>query len=292
MLGSGVSITTDAMLLAIENQVDMLLVDGQGQVKGRIWSPKFGSISTIRKQQVYFAESPLGAAWLISVLRKRLESSGELLQSLLRDRPARQKMLQEAVLRIHALQVKLEQETIRPLDDELKAKLRGWEGAAGRAYFGAIGKIIPELYRFNKRSRRPAVDMANCSLNYLYGMLYGHVELALIKAGIDPYIGIFHRDEYNRPVLVYDFIESYRVWAEAVLLKLCFRRVLDQSMFSENKGGFWLETEGKRIVITAMNDFLNETIQHKGKRRSRLFHLQEDAYELAQHMLTAEKNER
>jgi CRISPR-associated protein Cas1 len=289
MLGAGVSITTDAIFLAIDHQIDIIMVDGQGKVQGRVWSAKFGSISTIRKQQVFFASGIAGGSWLMQVLAHRLQGGMDLLKSLMRDRPAKRKQLAQAIGRIQTLQDKISNEPPRPLDDELKSKLRGWEGAAGRTYFQALGQVVPEAYRFAKRSRRPSADMANCCLNYLYGMLYGQVELALIKAGIDPYIGVFHRDEYNRPVLVYDFIEKYRVWAEAVLLKLCFRKMLDPSMFSQRKGGLWLETEGKRITILAMNDFLNEVIQLNGKRRSRLVHLQEDAHGFAKIIL--EENE-
>jgi CRISPR-associated protein Cas1 len=57
-------------------------------------------------------------------------------------------------------------------------------------------------------------------------MLYGHCESALIHAGLDPFIGIMHRDEYNRPVLVYDFIEQFRHWADYVVCHLCLQEVV------------------------------------------------------------------
>jgi CRISPR-associated protein Cas1 len=33
----------------------------------------------------------------------------------------------------------------------------------------------------------------------------------LNKSRYDPYVGVMHRDEYNRPVLAYDVIEKFRV---------------------------------------------------------------------------------
>lgn len=62
--------------------------------------------------------------------------------------------------------------------------------------------------------------MVNALLNYGYGILYGSIQVELIKAGIDPYIGVLHRDNYNKPVLVYDIIELYRTWIDEVVFSL------------------------------------------------------------------------
>ena len=67
-------------------------------------------------------------------------------------------------------------------------------------------------YAFESRSRNPA-DPFNCMLNYSYGILYSNVEKACIIAGLDPYIGIMHTDNYNKKALVYDIVEMYRdIW--------------------------------------------------------------------------------
>jgi len=38
--------------------------------------------------------------------------------------------------------------------------------------FETLGKLIPEKYAFEARSRNPAKDPFNCMLNYSYGILY------------------------------------------------------------------------------------------------------------------------
>ena len=96
------------------------------------------------------------------------------------------------------------------LMDEAGPKIRAYEGQASRQYFQCVSKHMPFRFQFSGRSRHPAEDMVNALLNYAYGILYGHIESALIKSGLDPYIGFFHRDEYNRPVLTYDVIEPFR----------------------------------------------------------------------------------
>ena len=76
------------------------------------------------------------------------------------------------------------------------------------------------------------MDIVNALLNYGYGILYGRIEGALIKSGIDPYIGVLHRDDYNRPVLVYDVIELYRIWVDYVVYSLVAQKVINSDYYS------------------------------------------------------------
>lgn len=51
-LSKGAQITSDAVILAVEHEIEVLFIDKGGKPVGRIWSPKYGSISTIRKTLV------------------------------------------------------------------------------------------------------------------------------------------------------------------------------------------------------------------------------------------------
>jgi CRISPR-associated protein Cas1 len=168
--------------------------------------------------------------------------------------------------------------------------LRGWEGQASRIYFSTITKYLPEKYRFEQRSQHPALDVANAFLNYGYGVLYGKIEGSLIKAGIDPYIGILHRDEYNRPVLVYDVIELYRIWVDYVVFTLLAQNAISDECYSiREDGAYWMEPLGRRILIQSLNDYLDETISKGGVVRSRLTHMNLYIQDLAQKLKRFEK---
>ena len=43
-ISKGASITSNAALLAIENEIPVVFIDRSGNPLGRIWSPKYGSI--------------------------------------------------------------------------------------------------------------------------------------------------------------------------------------------------------------------------------------------------------
>lgn len=92
----------------------------------------------------------------------------------------------------------------------------------------------------------------------------------MIKAGIDPYVGVLHRDDYNRPVLVFDVIELYRVWVDYVVYSLLAKNVVTDEYYSmRDDGSCWLESLGRRVLIQSFNDYLDEEITQKGVTRSR-----------------------
>ena len=48
-ISRGAQITSDAVMLAVEHEIDVMFMDRSGKPVGRVWSPRYGSISTIRK---------------------------------------------------------------------------------------------------------------------------------------------------------------------------------------------------------------------------------------------------
>jgi CRISPR-associated protein Cas1 len=273
VIAKGAQITSDAALLAIENEIEVLFVDKAGNPKGRVWSHKYGSVSTIRKGQIEFTFSKKAIKWIKEVIMHKMENQQALLLSMNLDSESQQKAVEKAIKRIEDYRTKtsnLDGEVI----PDVAASLRGWEGAASRIYFDTINEFLPAIHKLNGRKQHPATDLTNCLLNYAYGILYGKIEGALIKAGIDPYVGVFHRDDYNRPVLVFDVIERYRVWADYVVISLAMQEIITEDCFSiRDDGSYWLEGLGKRILIQSMNDYLDEVIKVKGIERSRKAHI-------------------
>ena len=269
----GAQITSDAVMLAIEKEIEILFVDKSGNVFGRVWSPRYGSVSTIRKGQLNFSMSHEAIDWIKDVIRQKIENQQALILAMSVQDPAMQIAVQKSVNRLEDYRTK-----IKGIDGEVisdvSATLRGWEGVASKIYFDTLNKFLPEKYRFDNRSQHPALDVANALLNYGYGILYGKIEGALIKVGIDPYIGVLHRDDYNRPVLVYDVIEIYRIWIDYVVCTLLMQDVITEEYYSvRDDGSYWLEPLGRRVVIQSVNDYFDEVIEQKGIPRSRQYQM-------------------
>lgn len=275
-------ISSDAVLLAIANEIDVLFVDGTGAPKGRVWSVKYGSVSDVRRRQVEFMYSGNALNWVRDLIVEKINNQTAMLLSLrtVLDEPGTRR-LSAAINSMEDYKLKIRRAEGSSLAD-LAPSIRGWEGAASRKYFQSISASLPPTYQFSERSQHPATDPFNALLNYGYGILYGKIEGALIKAGIDPYMGVFHRDDYNRPALVFDVIEKYRVWADYVAIQLARQEALSDECFrQEANGAILLDGLGKRILIQSMNDYLAEIVRVNGLERSRAEHIQQYAYKLA-----------
>src|SRR5205807_1851493 len=134
-------------------------------------------------------------------------------------------------------------------------------GSAGRAYFACLSPLVPEAYRFEGRSRQPARDAFNAMLNYSYGVLYSLVEKACILAGLDPFVGFLHTDNYNKKSLVFDLIEPFRILGDRTALLLFTGRRVQKDYFEAVPGGIALNKEGRSFLITELNQRLEKTIR-------------------------------
>ena len=281
-ISRGAQITSDAVMLAIEHEIEVLFMDKSGMPIGRIWSPRYGSVSTIRKGQLNFTFSNDALQWIKEIIRRKIENQQALLLMMRTDNVAINRKREKNIARLEDYRTKITSLNGEIVSD-VAAQLRGWEGVASKIYFETLNDFIPEEYRFEMRTQHPAMDVVNAFLNYGYGVLYGKIEGALIKAGIDPYIGILHGDDYNRPVLVYDVIELYRIWVDYVVYSLVVQQVVTDEYYSVREdGSYWLESLGRRVLIQSLNDYLDETITVKGVNRSRLTQIQLYAQDLAQ----------
>ena len=277
LVSKGAKISSDAALLAIDNEVEILFVDGTGKPQGRLWSVKYGSISTIRRKQLDFTFSAHAVEWI----KEKLDNQVALLLSLCPMEWEHQPALDKAVNKINDYKSKIKLVKAEVIS-EVAPSLRGWEGASSRVYFSVINLLMPEEFKFDGRTQHPATDVFNCVLNYGYGILYGKVEGELIKAGLDPYVGVMHREDYNRPVLVFDIIEKFRVWIDYVVVKLLREKVINEDCYSvKPDGSYWLEALGKRILIQSVNDYFDEVVKISGVSRSRANHIGLFAHQFA-----------
>lgn len=282
-ISRGAQITSDAVMLAVENEIEVLFNDRTGNPVARVWSPKYGSVATIRKGQLAFTFSQDAVEWIKEVLCQKIENQQAMLLMVSAEETdkAVKCEVNKSIHRLEDYRTKIRAVDGKVVSD-VAPTLRGWEGVSSKIYFTTLNLFVPEQYRFDKRTQHPAMDVANALLNYGYGVLYGKIEGALIKAGIDPYVGVMHRDDYNRPVLVYDVIELYRVWIDYVVVQLLAQRLVSDEHYSVREdGSCWLEALGRRILIQSINDYLDEVVGTGTMARSRFTQITLYAQKLA-----------
>lgn len=300
MATRGITITTDALLLAVKHDIPVILTDELGRPLGHLWSGKYGSISSIRKQQARFADSWAGMDFIKGLLIKKIKAQAAHLHALV---AMRQTGEYEVALKRYNKHYansldrfeywSPERNTYKTLS-EAAAAFRAWEGAASKLYFNTLAAALSPIYGFSLRAKRPAPDPFNAALNYVYTILYTYIEIALMKAGLDPALGIMHIDNYNKPAFVYDFIEPYRAWADAVVYGVFFNtpslnEIGMELNLGEGTTDYRLSLAFRRQLIKGLIDYLNEKTKFEaspdGRPRRRITQIDLAAQVLARGLI-------
>ena len=280
---TGASLSTDAIELSIEKNIDIVFLDKHGEPYGRVWHGKLGSTTAIRRQQLRIAETEAGFQLALSWMVRKVDNQVDFLIATRKKRSALYEQLTDKIDKLAEAREKLA--ALSGTLDEMRNRIFNLEAQAAQIYWKAINLLLPEKYRFEKRSRRPATDEFNCLLNYAYGVLYSTVERACILAGLDPYVGFIHTDNYNKESLVFDLIECYRVWADETVIGLFAARKVKADMFHKLHNGLSLDKEGKAVLMKPFEDFLEEKIRHSNRNIQRRETVQFDCHQIANQLL-------
>lgn len=283
LISTAAYITTDAIKMAMENNIDIVFIDEHGDPYGRVWHPKLGSTTLIRRRQLEIAETEEGLRLALDWVKTKTVNQAGLLTRLRETRPQKYSEITAYIDKIKNIAAGLDGLTGEI--DENRGAIMGIEGSCGRVYFEALSFIMPDRFKFDGRSRNPAKDEFNALLNYAYGVLYSKVEKACIIAGLDPYVGFVHTDHYNKKSLVFDLIECYRVWAEETIVGLFAGRKVKEEQFDKVPNGFTLNKEGKALLLTDFNAFLDESIRYRGRNIKRDNIVQFDCHRIANSLI-------
>lgn len=279
LITTGAALSSNAVKLAVENNIDIIFLEKSGKPYGRIWHDKLGSTARIRRQQLTLADSENGVAIGKEFILQKFENQIRFLKDLRERRTRLSGEITEAINRINKSLEDMKNVAGNP--KAVRGTIMGIEGNTGRVYWRTLSLCLPERFRFKGRSRNPAKDEFNCLLNYAYGVLYGEVERACVLAGIDPYVGFIHTDHYAKTSMVFDVIEGYRIFAEETVMNLFSRKKIKQSLFDVYQDGMTLNKEGKVILMTDYNEFLDGNILYKGRKIKRRNTIQFDLHALA-----------
>ena len=154
-------------------------------------------------------------------------------------------LVAEGIARLRvALSAAKKLETV--LSIEAKAALTYWSAWSNLPiqYPRTNLRRVPEHWRaFGARispitkSPRLAVNPPNAILNYLYAVLESETHLAASELGLDPGLGVLHRDAPNRDSLACDLMEPVRPLVDAYLFDWISRGPLRRDWFFEQSNG-------------------------------------------------------
>jgi len=183
-------------------------------------------------------------AFAISLVRAKLQHQRQLLQHAQNQRPDQRKPLHNAIQSISAILAVHDNAT------NLES-LRGFEGAAARAYFKGYAAILPPALNFTGRNRRPPRDPVNACLSLAYTLLHFDAVRAAHAAGLDPLVGFYHQPSIGRESLASDLIEPLRPHIDTWVWNLFSQRLLRTEHFTQDKGACLLGKAGREHFYAA-----------------------------------------
>lgn len=261
IVADGSSVSTGAVQLAMEREIDVVYLDWRGKPIGRVYPCKLGGTTLTRRRQLEACLSETGAEIAKKLVQAKIKNQAYFLKALAKSR-------KNSDLGDKADEMLGISERVESVGSEINAfreTLLGLEGRAGNLYWGSISGILP----MEKRDQEGG-DIANALLNYGYGILYGEVEKACILSGLDPYLGFFHTDRYGKTSLVLDVIEGFRpVLVDRAVVTLFMRKQIEESDL-ETKGNSdkRLTKDGREKIIAAVMERLHTKLTLQGEQKT------------------------
>src|SRR5437899_4963057 len=87
LVTTGVLISSDAIELASEHNIDLVFLNKFGEPFSRVWQTKMGSTAAIRRRQLEVADTPEGLGFVRDWVQAKVRNQLEFLDELARRRP-------------------------------------------------------------------------------------------------------------------------------------------------------------------------------------------------------------
>lgn len=144
-----------------------------------------------------------------------------------------------------------------------------------RRYFSVFNKWIkPERRKdfvFERRTRRPPLDLVNATLSFLYSLMLNDITAAVQGTGMDHQMGFLHVLLPGRPALSLDLLEEFRPLCDRLVFSLINRQQLSETDFTKeahDNGAVYLNDRGRKKVIIAYQEHKKKEIMHPVLKRN------------------------
>lgn len=191
------------------------------------------------------------------------------------------------------------EDIIRPIENLSKQicstssveELMGIEGQIRQYYYEAFNLIIND-YEMGGRSKQPPQNEVNALMSFGNMVCYTLCLRAIHQTQLNPTISYLHKPGERRYSLALDIAEIFKpIIVDRVIFRVLNRKEIQAKHFDKKMNKCLLNVSGKKIFIKAIEDRLQETIQHKSLKRSVSYrHLVKlECYKLAKHLLSMEE---
>ncbi len=278
------SLTTNAVQLALEHDVDIVYLGAFGKPIGRIFSSEPKGLASLRKAQLEISNDQEKSFALAKAFVKG-KCANQISHMRLLGYQGKQDFSKELL----QAQTMFDSIDFLPASEKSKEQLLGTEGYIADRYFACLRKVS----KFPGRIPQGR-DKYNSMLNYGYGILYNEVERMCLYVGLDPYLGLYHSERYGKPALVLDLVEEFRVpIVDMAVFPFFISKEINKRKYFERvgtgkKAQYQLSAEGKALVVGAVMKHLYREAKWDGKNYAMKRIIENQIRALARHFVGKE----
>lgn len=179
----------------------------------------------------------------------------------------------------------------RILQTSTVEELMGVEGQIRQYYYESFNLIIND-YEMDRRSKQPPRNEVNALISFGNMVCYTLCLRAIHQTQLNPTISYLHQPGERRYSLALDLAEIFKpIIVDRVIFKVLNKKEIQQKHFDRKLNKCLLNTAGKKIFVKALEDRLQETIQHRSLKRPVSYRhlIKLECYKLAKHLLAMEE---
>lgn len=170
-------------------------------------------------------------------------------------------------------------------------ELMGVEGMIRQTYYDAFNLILND-FEMGNRSKQPPRNEVNALISFGNMVCYTLCLRAINQTQLNPTISFLHTPGERRYSLALDVAEIFKpIIVDRVIFKVLNKKEIQEKHFDKKMNKCLLNSEGKKIFVKALEDRLQETIQHRGLKRNVSYRhlIKLECYKLTKHLLKIEE---
>jgi CRISPR-associated protein Cas1 len=169
-------------------------------------------------------------------------------------------------------------------------ELMGLEGNIRMAYYEAFDVIIND-FEMGNRAKQPPSNEVNAMVSFVNSMCYTLCLDMIYHTQLNPTISFLHQPGERRYSLSLDISEIFKpLLADRLIFSLLNKKQIRKNDFDSTVNSCLLKESGRKTIVKAWDEKLNETIKHRSLGRNVSYkHLVKlECYKLSKHILGIE----
>ncbi len=260
LLFGNVQVTTQAIHLLFQQEIELAFFSSHGRLIGQLTSPATKNIVLRQAQYARQADPSFAFGMARTIVSAKSANSLEFVRQFAHNHPDTDLSAEKAALTEMCSRIESQ--------PDLTALL-GLEGAASRIFFQAFAKMLRHSFNFDGRHRRPPPDPVNALLSLGYTLVYNEIGSLLDGLGFDPYLGFYHQPHYGHATLASDLLEEFRTpLVDRFTLGLTNNRILKEDDFTVHaaSSSVLLTDESRKRYFTEYERFVTEPLSLQGEQ--------------------------